>query len=88
MPVKLKEYLAAGLPIVSTHLPEICRFADKYPGLIAFAPDAATFARALRHAAADKALESVEHRMTIARNYDWSEQMSQMSAWIEDELGH
>ncbi|HEV7485254.1 MAG TPA: glycosyltransferase [Thermoanaerobaculia bacterium] len=86
MPVKLKEYLAAGLPIVSTHLPEICRFADQHPGVISFASDAATFARALRHADADKSLASVEHRMAIARHYDWSEQMSQMSDWIESEL--
>jgi len=86
MPVKLKEYLAAGLPIVSTHLPEICRFADRYPGLISFASDAATFARILRHAAADKSSASVERRMAIARHYDWSEQISQMSAWIESEL--
>jgi glycosyltransferase involved in cell wall biosynthesis len=86
MPVKLKEYLAAGLPIVSTHLPEICRFADQHPGVISFASDAATFARALREAAAEKAPASVERRMEIARHYDWSEQMSQLNAWIEGEL--
>jgi glycosyltransferase involved in cell wall biosynthesis len=86
MPVKLKEYLAAGLPVVSTHLPEVCRFADQHPGLIAFASDAATFVRALRQAAADKEPESVERRMEIARHYDWSEQMSQMSAWMESAL--
>jgi glycosyltransferase involved in cell wall biosynthesis len=86
MPVKLKEYLAAGLPVISTHLPEICRFGDQYPGVISFASDPATFVRSLRHAAADRSVASVERRMAIARHYDWSEQMSQMSAWIEGEL--
>lgn len=86
MPVKLKEYLAAGLPIVSTHLPEICRFADQNPGVISFADEPATFARALRDAVADDAPASVERRMSIARQYDWSVQMSQMSAWMESAL--
>jgi glycosyltransferase involved in cell wall biosynthesis len=86
MPMKLKEYLAAGLPIVSTHLPEICRFADQNPGVISFAGDAATFASALRDAVAGDAPASVEHRMAIARQYDWSVQMSQMSAWMESAL--
>ena len=86
MPVKLKEYLAAGLPIVSTHLPEICRFAEQHPGVISFASDAAAFTQELRKAAVDKDHASVEHRMEIARHYDWREQMSQMSVWIESEL--
>src|SRR5205823_3012052 len=30
MPAKLKEYLAAGLPVVSTPLPEVRRFADAH----------------------------------------------------------
>jgi glycosyltransferase involved in cell wall biosynthesis len=86
MPMKLKEFLAAGLPVVATHLPEICRFADQHPGVISFARDAATFARSLRDAVADNAPESVERRMAIARRYDWGVQMSQMSAWMESAL--
>jgi glycosyltransferase involved in cell wall biosynthesis len=86
MPMKLKEYVAAGLPIVSTHLPEICRFADQHPGLISFARDAATFAGALRAAVASDTPASVERRMTIAQQYDWNVQMSRMSAWIESAL--
>jgi len=86
MPVKLKEYLAAGLPIVSTHLPEICRFADQHPGVISFASDAATFAAALRRATTDNAPAAVERRMAMAQQYDWSVQMSQMSAWMESAM--
>jgi glycosyltransferase involved in cell wall biosynthesis len=86
MPMKLKEFLAAGLPVVATHLPEICRFSDQHPGVISFANDAATFTRALRDAIARDTPASVERRMAIARQYDWSVQMSQMSAWIENAL--
>ncbi|MEO8383331.1 MAG: glycosyltransferase [Acidobacteriota bacterium] len=85
MPVKLKEYLAAGLPIVATRLPEICRFADQHPGTISFADTPETFAAALRRAVADETA-SAERRMEIARLYDWNVQMSQMSAWMESAL--
>jgi glycosyltransferase involved in cell wall biosynthesis len=43
-PVKLKEYLATGKPIVSTPFPEL----DRYAGLVTVAPDAAQFAQAIR----------------------------------------
>lgn len=48
-PVKLKEYLAVGRPIVSTPFPELAR----YPGLVEVAEDAESFAAAVRRAAAD-----------------------------------
>jgi glycosyltransferase involved in cell wall biosynthesis len=86
MPVKLKEYLAAGVPVVATHLPDICRFADKHPGTISFANTPETFAAALRRAVAEDTPASVERRIEVARHYDWSEQMSQMSAWMESAL--
>jgi glycosyltransferase involved in cell wall biosynthesis len=86
MPVKLKEYLAAGLPIVATHLPEICRFADQHPRTISFANTPETFAAALRRAVAEDTAASAERRIEIARHYDWNVQMSQMSAWMESEL--
>jgi glycosyltransferase involved in cell wall biosynthesis len=86
MPVKLKEYLAAGLPVVATHLPEVCRFADQHPGTISFADTPETFAAALRRAIAEDTPASAERRMEIARRYDWNVQMSQMSAWVESAL--
>ncbi|MBN2562986.1 MAG: glycosyltransferase [Phycisphaerae bacterium] len=41
-PIKLREYLSAGLPVVSTPLPEVCR----YGGLVRIAADAAGFVQA------------------------------------------
>jgi glycosyltransferase involved in cell wall biosynthesis len=86
MPVKLKEYLAAGLPVLATALPEICRFADQHPGLIAFAGDAVTFVTGLRAAVAENAPGSVARRMEVARRYDWTEQIAHMSGWMESLL--
>ncbi len=86
MPVKLKEFLAAGLPVVATPLPEICRFADQHPGLITFAADAVTFVAGLRAAVAENAPGFVTRRMEVARLYDWTEQIARMSGWMESLL--
>jgi len=86
MPMKLKEFVAAGLPIVSTHLPEICRFADQHPGTISFADRPETFVAALRTALAEDTVTATERRMEVARHYEWNVQMSQMSAWMETAL--
>ncbi|MEK6374718.1 MAG: glycosyltransferase [Acidobacteriota bacterium] len=86
MPAKLKEYLAAGLPVVSTTLPEVVRFAEEHPGMITFADDAAGFVAALRAAVASNTREAAARRMAVARTFDWSEQISRMSELIEAAL--
>lgn len=86
MPAKLKEYLAAGLPIVATPLPEIRRFADEHPEVVTFANDAPDFVAALRNAAAKNEPAAELRRMRIARRYDWSAQMALMSELIERAL--
>lgn len=86
MPVKLKEYLAAGLPVVSTPLPEVLRFAEQHPGLVRFARDPLEFVAALRAALSDNAPEVVEHRLAVARQYEWSGQMARMTELIEHAL--
>lgn len=83
MPAKLKEYLAAGLPVVSTPLPEVRRFAEKHPGIIDFASDAPAFVTAIRGALSRNEPPAVERRLQVARQYDWSEQLSNASDLIE-----
>ena len=83
MPAKLKEYLAAGLPVVSTPLPEVRRFADAHPGVIDFATDAPAFVTALRRALARNDPPAVERRLQVARQYDWSLQLTRASDLIE-----
>ena len=86
MPMKLKEYLAAGLPVVSTPIPEVCHFAAQHPGVVNFAEDAPAFVAALRAAAGANGPEAIAQRMEIARGYDWSEQMSRMSELMKSAL--
>ena len=85
-PAKMKEYLAAGLPVVSTTLPEVVRFAEEHPGMITFADDAAGFVAALRAVVASNTREATERVMAVARTFDWSEQISRMSELIETAL--
>jgi glycosyltransferase involved in cell wall biosynthesis len=86
MPVKLKEYLAAGLPVVATPLPEVRRFAEQHPDLVRFARNPEEFVAALRAGIADTAPEAVQRRLAAARQYEWSAQMAQMIELIEQAL--
>jgi glycosyltransferase involved in cell wall biosynthesis len=86
MPMKLKEYLAAGLPVVSTRLPEMCRFADEHPDVVSFATDAAGFVAALRAALARNGPAASAYRVAVARRYDWTVQMSRMRELMDSAL--
>ncbi|SRR6266542_1163732 len=86
MPMKLKEYLAAGLPVVATPLPEIRRFADEHPEVVAFATDAPSLVAALRDALASNGVAAAARRIAVAARYDWTEQMARMSDLMESAL--
>jgi glycosyltransferase involved in cell wall biosynthesis len=86
MPVKLKEYLAAGLPVVATPLPEVRRFAELHPGLVRFASDPPEFVAALRASLSDSTPEAVAHRVAVARQYNWSGQMALMTELVKHAL--
>ena len=83
-PIKMYEYLAAGLPIVSTPLPEARRF----EGAITFASTATEFA-----AACDRVLQSsyLQRRAAISslvEGESWLPKVEQLSARISERLGH
>lgn len=64
-PIKLREYLSAGLPVVSTPLPEVVRYA----GLVTAAEDAETFVRACETAIV--ASQGCEARQAAMRSETW-----------------
>ena len=85
-PVKLNEYLAMGVPVVSTRLEEVVRFADEHPDVVALADGDEAFAAALEAAAADRDPDRRARRVEVARESDWSARMASMTGAIEQAL--
>ena len=86
MPAKLKEYLAAGLPVVATSLPELRRFDMRHPSLLRFADTPETFVAAIRAAVHDTSPEAVAARRAVARQYDWTRQIARLRALVDEAL--
>ncbi len=66
-PVKLYEYLAAGLPVVSADLPEVRTFRPD----VAIAANAAEFVRKLEEELAADSTEKRARRLEIAGRHSW-----------------
>jgi glycosyltransferase involved in cell wall biosynthesis len=92
MPVKLKEYLAAGLPVVATSLPEVCKFAEKHRDVVSFADDPSAFIDAIRAALSDVSPAAAERRIAVACQYDKHAQMARLTdlvnVLLETKTGH
>jgi uncharacterized SAM-binding protein YcdF (DUF218 family)/glycosyltransferase involved in cell wall biosynthesis len=84
-PVKLNEYLAMGLPVVATDLPEIRRFNADHHGVLTVARGADQFAHALR-GLLDAPPADVEERRRVAQSNSWSHRIEAMSAVIDAAL--
>jgi O-antigen biosynthesis protein len=70
-PIKLYEYLAAGLPVVATPMPEVLPFC--LPGVAACAAEPGEFARHVQELAGSPA---VARRQEIARENSWTARFS------------
>ena len=86
-PVKLAEYLAAGLPVVSTGLPEVHRFVAEHGPIVSIADGAEAFLAAIRGELAGDGPARVARRVDVARRYDWAGRIETMSGVIERALG-
>ncbi len=83
-PLKLLEYLAAGLPVVTTAIPE----AAKYAGTVAVADDADAFVAAVRQALASDREASRAKGQALARGHTWERRADTLVALIEEVIAN
>lgn len=78
-PLKIYEYLAAGLPVVSTPFSLLDEFRD----IVELADTPENFAQALRRALADTSAERVKQRVELARANSWKKRADEFEAILE-----
>ena len=85
-PTKLNEYLAMGVPVVATDLPEIRRFNADHGPSVAVAGTVETFVAALRIALGGSTETERARRIEVARENSWVARIARMSRLIETAL--
>lgn len=81
-PIKMWEYMAMGLPVVTTALPE----AGKYGDIVYHSSGREEFINHIRQALKDKDVNRRERRMTLARENSWAVRAKQMLEALEKGL--
>lgn len=81
-PLKLREYLAAGLPVVSTSLPEVARYA----ALVRIAEGRDEFVREIRYALTERDDAFVQQRVNAMREESWERRVEELSRHISQTL--
>ncbi len=82
-PLKLREYLAAGLPVVSTPLPEVARYQD----LVHLAEGGQAFQSEIEGALRERGEPFAAQRAAAMRAESWEGRVEEMSRIIGDVLG-
>lgn len=86
-PAKLNEYLAAGLPVVSTAMHEMTRLRDQFGDVVHLADGPQAFATAVRAALASRSdTQKREARLSVARANDWTTRLAAMASLINAQL--
>lgn len=85
-PTKLNEYLAMGIPVVATDLPEIRRFIADHSGVVAVAQTPGQFVDAIREGLKPNSEERRQQRIDVSRGNSWQARIGKMSGLIEQSL--
>jgi uncharacterized SAM-binding protein YcdF (DUF218 family)/glycosyltransferase involved in cell wall biosynthesis len=84
-PTKLNEYLALGKPVVSTKLPEITAFNEKYGNIVSIGKDPEEFSSCLERAVnIQDNKQAIEKMIRVAHDNTWRKRIEQMSDLIEE----
>ncbi|GAB3886505.1 glycosyltransferase [Spirosoma agri] len=78
-PLKINEYLAAGLPVVSTPFSIL----DDFAGIIELADTPEAFAQAIRRALADNDSQRMQERVDTAQANSWERRAREFEAVIQ-----
>jgi len=79
-PSKFAEYLATGLPIVATRLPELQQYSD----VVSFVDNHVNMVEAIRSSLNDRSSQKLREKRTgIAQTLNWIEIVSRMEETIE-----
>lgn len=78
-PLKLREYLATGKPVVSVPTPEIERFSE----LVQIAPDRQGFLAAIETALANDTPQQRERRMAAVREMSWERRVEEALGTVQ-----
>ncbi len=81
-PLKLREYLAAGLPVVSTPIPEVAR----YDGLVHLADGVDAFLAGIEAALDERSGAMARRRVEAVRREGWDVRVEEISALIAARL--
>ncbi len=81
-PLKLLEYYALGLPVVSTPLPEVVAYGQSV--YVADTPE--EFAGEIQRSLSEDCPQRGVARQEIARNRSWKVQAETLRSWIEDRV--
>ena len=77
-PTKLLEYLSAGKPVVSSPIPDVCRF---FEGVVGIADDVDTFDAELKRL--ENGAECVKRGIEMARDASWEKAVAEMESHLE-----
>jgi glycosyltransferase involved in cell wall biosynthesis len=86
-PAKLYEYLAMGLPVISTSLREVVRLNRAHGEIVAVADDAAAFCAEIQRALDRPDPAAVARRVATARANSWTERFAVISELLAAKLG-
>ena len=85
-PTKLNEYLAMGIPVVATDLPEVRRFNLEHGNNVVVAQDTDQFIAALQDTIRPSTDSERHRRIEVARQNSWGTRISDMMTLIEERL--